>query len=108
LQFAMQLLRAPKYISTIIRQRSMESDYLHHGWYEDQIDLMLYNRDWEVQLRNDIQSSTWAQMRQLPGVTNQVPFQSKFPRSPLHMFQLPGAPLMANRSLLLGRAADAE
>jgi hypothetical protein len=110
-QFAIQLLRSPMYISAALRARSDESDYLRHGWFDDQKDLMLYNRDWEVQLRKAVQSPTWARMQQLPGVTNQVPFQSKFPRSRVQLFvsmrQLPGAPAMRGGGLL-GRAADTE
>ena len=110
-RFALQLLQAPNSISAKIRGRQTESDYLHHGWYEDQKDLLLYNRDWEVQLQNAVQSPTWAQMQQLPGVTNQVPFQSKFPLSRVQVYvsmrQLPGAPARPDRSLL-GRAASAE
>lgn len=112
LQFAMQLVRAPNNISASIRERSIESDYLHHGWYEDQKDLMLYNRDLEVNLRNAVRSPTWAQMRQLPDVTNQVPFQSKFRLSRMQVFfnirQTAALVLQRRGGGLLERAAEAE
>jgi hypothetical protein len=110
-RFAIQLLQAPRNISVNIRDRRNESEYLHHGWYEDQKDLMLYNRDRVVQLRKTVQSPTWAQMRQLLDDTNQVPFQSKFPRSYMQVFVsmplLPGAPSMRHGGLPV-LAAEAE
>src|SRR5579862_3274274 len=112
LKFAIQSLQAPsKYIWANMRARRRESDYLHNGWYEDQKDLMLYNRDWEVQLRNAVCSPTWAQMRRLPAVTNQVPFQSKFPSTLMQVYmnmRQPPAAISERGGGLLGRAAEAE
>lgn len=110
-QFAMQLLRAPSFIPAAIRARWAQSEYLRYGWFVDQKDLMLYNQDWEVQLRNAVQSPTWAQMRQLPGATNQVPFQSKFPRSRIQIIlNMRSVSLAFSRrgGSLLEHAAEAE
>jgi len=84
--------------------------YRHHGSYEDERDLLLYYRDRELQMRRAVQAPTWAEMRRLPGVTNQVPFQSKY-RSRLQalftMRQM--SPRLAGRGQTrLGRAAEAE
>jgi hypothetical protein len=110
-RFALQLLQSPKYISVSLRAHSNESDYLHHGWYEDQKDLLLYNRDWEVELRKAVQLPTWQQMRRLSGARSKFPFQSRFQHSIMQM-------RLNNRQLslafegrgggLLGHAAEAE
>lgn len=84
--------------------------YRQHGSYEDEKALLLYYRDRELELRRAMRSPTWSEMRSLPGVTNQVPFQSKHSSSALSM--LTTRQLMLNAQLppqgLLGRAADAD
>lgn len=52
--------------------------YRHHGSYDDERALLLYYRDHELQVRRAVQAPTWSEMRLLPGVTNTVPFQSKY------------------------------
>jgi hypothetical protein len=53
--------------------------YHYHGIYEDEKDMLLFYRDREIQLRNAARLTTWAEMRQLPGITNTLPFQPKYP-----------------------------
>ena len=47
------------------------------GLYEDEKSLLLFYRDREIEFRNAVQAGTWVQMRQMPGVTNEVFFESK-------------------------------
>jgi hypothetical protein len=87
-----------------------QHDYRLHGSYEDQQALLLFYRDREVELRNAVRAATWAPMRQLPGVTNEIPFQSKY--------NSPAQALMNTRRISMGfqradsslliRAAEAE
>ncbi len=45
--------------------------------YEDAKRLLLFYRDREIENRNAVQAGTWMQMRQMPGVTNEVFFEPK-------------------------------
>lgn len=84
--------------------------YSLHGSYEDQQALLLFYRDREVELRNAIQATNWAQMRQLPGVTNRIFFRSKYPspiQAMVNLHEMNTAFLKFNSSFL-GRAAEAE
>ena len=54
-------------------------EYFRGGMYEDEQRLLLFDRDREVDLRNAVQAPTWKQMRQLPGVTNEIVFEAKYP-----------------------------
>ena len=56
-----------------------QNAYLHHGNAEDKRDMLLFYRDREIELRNAIKATSWAQMRRLPGVTNAPVFHSKYP-----------------------------
>ena len=88
------------------RQRS----YPNHGSYEDERALLLYYRDREIQLSRAVQSPNWSAMRELPGVTNPVPFQSKYSsgmQSLLNMKQIT-LQFAGQGGGLLGRAAEAE
>ncbi len=69
--------------------------YRQHGSYEDEKDILLYYRDREQQLRQTVQAHTWSEMRQLPGVTNNLPFTSK------HHYSRTIA-LLSNRQMMLG------
>jgi hypothetical protein len=110
-EFFKEALRSPFFIWSELNHRWDRANYLRHGRYEDEKNLLLFYRDREVELRNAVQAPTWAQMRQLPGTTNTVPFQSQFRHSRLQsmltmreinmFFQKQG-------SSLLGRAAEAE
>ena len=84
--------------------------YLKHGSYEDETNLLVFFRDRELELRHAVQAATWSQMRQLPGVTNKVLFQSKYP-SILQEKMNFHALMSASQSQgvgFLGRAAEAE
>lgn len=48
------------------------------GRYEDEQRMLLFYRDREIEFRNAIQAKTWMQMRQMPGVTNEVFFEPKY------------------------------
>jgi hypothetical protein len=88
-------------------------NYRHHGTYEDEKGLLLHYRDLELQLRRAVQSPTWSEMRQLPGVTNMTLFQSKYSSRLTSMLRLRqmglvGLGVTARGQGLLGRTADAE
>jgi hypothetical protein len=89
-----------------LRQRS----YRNHGSYEDEKALLLHYRDREIQLSKAVQSPNWSAMRALPGVTNVVPFKSKYSsrtQSMLNMRQISLA-FAGQGGGLLGKAAEAE
>jgi len=67
-------------------------------------------RDREVELRNAVKTPTWSAMRQLPGVTNEVFFQSKYQSRMQAMMNLRriGMGFQRQGSSFLGRAAEAE
>jgi hypothetical protein len=62
-----------------IKDYGRRLQYHEHGSYEDEKALLLYYRDRELEFRQAVQAPTWAKMRGLPGVTNVVLFQSRFP-----------------------------
>ena len=109
-----QTLRAPRYAWDRLTDYWRQLRYRHHGTYEDEKALLLHCRDRELELRRAIQSPTWSQMRQFPGTTNMIPFQSKYPsrmQTMMNMRQI----LLASQLYaqgqgqgFLGRAADAE
>src|SRR5207249_8985268 len=86
--------------------------YRRYGSYEDEKALLLHYRDRELELRRAIKSLTWSEMRQLPGVTNFIPFQSKYASSMQTMMNLKQITLawsmddQGHGHYWLGRAAD--
>jgi len=86
--------------------------YRHHGSYEDENALLLYHRDRELELRRAVQARTWLEMRQCPGVTNPVPFQTKYPSrsrvSAMITMRQFSLGFVRQGQRLLGRAAEAE
>jgi hypothetical protein len=70
--------RSPWSVWSEMRYSWNRAHYSRGGQYEEERDLLLYDRDREIELRNAVQAPTWAQMSGLPGVTNRVPFQSKY------------------------------
>jgi hypothetical protein len=84
--------------------------YRHHGSYEDERTLLLHYRDRELELRRAVPAPTWLEMRQLPGVTNLIQFQSKYPSRVSTLINLGQISLgFAGRGQsLLSRAAEAE
>jgi len=105
-----EVLRSPRSAWDRLTYYWSQLRYRHHGTYEDEKALLLHYRDRELLLRRVVQSPTWSEMRQLPGVTNMAPFQSKY-RSRLQMMtNLRQLSLgFARRGAgSLGRAAEAE
>jgi len=84
--------------------------YRQHGSFEDQQALLLFYRDREVELRNAVRATTWAQMRQFPGVTNEMVFQSKYQsraQASMNLRRI-GMGLPGRGVSLLSRTAEAE
>lgn len=106
----MEALRYPMSAYSNFKYFWNQHDYRQTGSYEDEKNLLLFYCDREVELRNAVRSPTWSQMRQLPGVASEIPFQSPY-QSRLQMmnnlhrismrFQNQG-------SSFLGRAVEAE
>jgi hypothetical protein len=105
-----EMLRDPKFAWSAMTGYWNQVLYRTRRSYDDERALLLYYRDRELDLRRAVRAKTWAEMRQLPGVTNVVPFTSTNSSRALA--------LMNTRQLtfywlgrgvgLLGRAAEAE
>ncbi len=118
LSFA-EAIRSPRYAWMSVVGYRRQLNYRHYGTYADEKALLLFYRDRELELRHVLRSPTWPEMRQLPGVTNRVFFQSKYPSAmqcfintrqlslSMHMYDSPGASPGYPRSLV-SRAADTE
>jgi hypothetical protein len=104
------ILRSPRNAWPALASFWREMRYRHHGTYEDEKALMLYYRDREVQLRKAIPAPSWSEMRELPGVTNVVPFNSKYSSTTharLNMMQMSRG-FVGGRFGLPGRSAESE
>ena len=105
-----ELFHSPRNTLPMLVANLRRVRYHSRGSYEDEKNLLLYYRDRELELRQAVQAHSWAEMRQLPGVTNAVPFQYKSPSrigALLSSRQMITA--MQGRGLgLLARAAEAE
>jgi hypothetical protein len=109
-------LGSPRYAWSALTDYWRRRQYRQHGTYEDEQGLLLHYRERELELRRAVQGSTWSEMRQLPGVTNMIPFRSKhysMMQSMLNTRQLMLAYYLyaegqGQRYGLLGHAADAE
>ena len=112
--FLYQALKSPRSFWPELQYRWSGDAYLRTGSYIDETDLLLFYRDRELELRKAIQSPTWAQMRQLAGITNDVPFQSRLQsKYPLRFIsfspmQNVGAMLQREGVTFARRAAEAE
>lgn len=110
-----QALRSPRSVWDGFKYCWAQCRYRDQGTYEDEKALLLHYRDREQETLRAIRASTWSEMRQFPGVTNLILFQSSYP-SGLQA-------LINNRQLMLawqmyaqggegrswlGRAAEAE
>jgi hypothetical protein len=73
-----EMIKSPRFAWDNITDRFRQARYRKYGTYEDENALLLHYRDRELELRRAVQSSNWSEMRQLPGVTNFVPFRSKY------------------------------
>ena len=109
-EFCKMAFHYPMSLWAEIKDNWKHQDYRQHGSYEDQQALLLFYRDREVELRNALRASTWAQMRQLPGVTNEILFQSKYQSPAQAMMNLRRASrgLPGRGSVFMGRTAEAE
>jgi len=89
---------------------TIELRYRSEGTYEDEKAVLLHYRDRELELQRAVQCTTWSEMRQLPGVTNFIPFRSKHSSRMQMMMNTKqmGLAMQLRGQGLLGRAADAE
>jgi len=104
------IIRSPRSAWSEIKWRWQQLRYRHHGSYEDEKNLLLYYRDRELELRRAVQCATWSEMRQFPGVTNVVPFKSRYSsriQAMLNTRQM-GLSFQKQGQGLLGRAAETE
>lgn len=74
-------LHSPLSLAANAKYRWQRAQYRVRGTYEDERDLLLFFRDRELELRKAIATSTWQEMRLLPGVTNTAAFRSKYSSS---------------------------
>ena len=77
--FSQQALDNPFGIWSKLLYGWRQNAYLQHGDADDKRDMLLFHRDREIELRNAIKATNWAQMRRLRGVTNVIFFHSKYP-----------------------------
>ena len=109
-EFCKMAVQSPMNLWAELKGNWRQHDYREHGVFEEQQALLLFYRDREVELRNAVRATTWAQMRQLPGVTNETPFQSKYnsPAQALMNLRRIGMGFQRQGASLLGRSAEAE
>ncbi len=74
-EFGSTLLHSPRtawsYLTSLLQQVRSRN----YGSYEDEMALLFYFRDREVELGRAVKSATWLEMHDLPGVTNWTRFQ---------------------------------
>ncbi|HEY5042451.1 MAG TPA: hypothetical protein VIK53_10655 [Verrucomicrobiae bacterium] len=87
-----------------------QARYRSYGTFVDERDLLFFFQARELEIRQAIQSPTWARMEQLPGVTNHVFFHSKYRSRLQSMMNLQELNIaVQKRSFsLLGVAAETE
>jgi len=81
------------------------------GMFDDESRLLLFYCDREIEFRNAVKAANWMQMRQMPGVTNEVFFHPEFRYGRFESYQnlRQLAPKLAGEGLsLLGQAAETE
>jgi len=61
----------------MLEHEELGSENVEAEVYDDEKSLLLFYRDREIEFRDAVQATTWAQMRQMPGVTNEIFFQPK-------------------------------
>jgi len=110
MEFCMLAIHFPPVIFSELTREWKQHAYSQNGSYEDEKGLLLFYRDREVEVRNATQAATWAQMRQLPGVTNPTIFQSPHSSRMQTMMHLRQAGIGRENqgSVLLRRAAESE
>jgi hypothetical protein len=105
-------LRSPRTAFPLLRDRWTSSRYRVREIYEDEKAVLLHYRDRELEQRNAIKARTWIEMRDLPGVTNQIPFAPTHRRggrtlSYLNLRQM-NVNIMSEGRGLLSHVAEAE
>jgi hypothetical protein len=108
-----EVIRAPRNAWYGLAHSRRQLRYRLHGSYEDEKALLLYYRDRELQLRRAVQSTSWLELRELPGVTNMAHFSSKYPSAMqclMNLRQLGLAAMLYQQGGqgLSARAAEAE
>jgi hypothetical protein len=107
-----QIIRSPGSVPQGVSYTLQQFNYRRHGVFEDENDLLLFYRDREAEMRRAIQSPTYAEMRGLPGVTNQVFYRSNKnsgnPWQTAMNIQRMNANMMGRGLGVLARAAEAE
>lgn len=74
-----ELCQSPRNACYMFLERWRRILYRHHGTFEHERALLLHYRDRELELRRAARAESWVEMRQLPGATNSLPFQSRYP-----------------------------
>jgi hypothetical protein len=87
-----------------------ERAFLQGARYDEEKDVLLFYRDREIDRHNAVLAPTWMQMRRLPGVTNEILFQSKYNSRVQAMENIHRVTMTFQRQgfSFLGRAAEAE
>lgn len=105
-----EMVRVPRYAWSMLKDLHRQVRYRQGGSYEDEVALLQFYRDRELEMRTNAACSTWRQMQPLPGVTNLSFFQSKHPsriQSMLNLRSMSGAAMRSGPSFLL-RVAEGE
>jgi hypothetical protein len=74
-------LRSPRQMLNTVNRYLAEMSYRSHGTYVDEKDMLLFYPEREDEMRRAIRCQTWAEMRGLPGVTNETFFTSRYKNS---------------------------
>lgn len=105
-----EMMRAPRYAWSLVKDLYRCVRYRQGGSYEDEVALLQFYRNRELEMQTNAACSTWRQMQPLPGVTNLIFFQSKHPsriQSMLNLRNMSGAAMRFGPSFLL-RVAEGE
>ena len=109
-EFAKAAFRYPVSVWYELNHRWEQARFRQRGNFDMEKELMLFYRDREIEFRNAVKAPTWAAMKQLPSVTNYVPFQSNSRSRAQSLMNLRELTLSFQRqgTGFLGRAAEAE
>jgi hypothetical protein len=103
-------LRSPKDAWPALKHYAERVHYRSDGIFEDERLFLLYERERELELRKAIGATSWLEMRQMPGVTSEVPFATTNRSrtvSRLNLWQMHAGGTGSGKRLL-ARAAEAE
>lgn len=109
-EFWWEAFRHPTYAVDNLRSEWRHQQYLNQGSFFDETNALIFFRERENEYRAAIQATNWIQMRQMPGVTNRIFFQSNERARLQCILNLQEVNLaVQSRSIsFLGRAAEAE